>query len=85
MNNHLLLIFGLVKLLFPKGSNFLWLKYFFFFSFLEIYRIVSQKQLPDGGGGAGVGASDGPGKGGVIDIKTTVAENTGAKKNCCAN
>lgn len=44
----------------------------------EIYRIVSQKQLPDGNGGHEVG-----GKGQVIDIRPTEPTQGGSKQKCC--
>eukprot|EP00096_Caligus_rogercresseyi_P015552 TRINITY_DN79_c0_g1_i9.p1 TRINITY_DN79_c0_g1~~TRINITY_DN79_c0_g1_i9.p1 ORF type:complete len:174 (-),score=1.84 TRINITY_DN79_c0_g1_i9:515-1036(-) len=46
----------------------------------EIYRIVSQKSLPDSGN-SGAGPDDGA----TIDISSTVTENSGNKKPCCNN
>ncbi|XP_040564673.1 ras-related protein Rab-11B [Lepeophtheirus salmonis] len=46
----------------------------------EIYRIVSQKSLPDSGN-SGAGPDDGS----TIDIGSTVTENSGNKKPCCNN
>jgi len=44
----------------------------------EIYRIVSQKVLPEGS------SMDRPGNdGSTIDIKSTVTDSPGAKKPCC--
>ena len=45
--------------------------------FSEIYRIVSQKQLPDTGSG-----SDGP-SGKTITIASTQPDNSANKKPCC--
>ena len=51
---------------------------YFFFS--EIYRIVSQKQLPEG-----PSAGHRPGGGDPIHIEGTHSESSGSKKPCCNN
>ena len=48
--------------------------------FSEIYRIVSQKQLPEGPTGA-----NRPGGGDPIHIEGTHSESSGSKKPCCNN
>ena len=53
----------------------------FFFSLAEIYRIVSQKQLPDGPGGAG----QKPGSSTGISLGPSDPENNSSKKPCCNN
>ena len=50
------------------------------FHFAEIYRIVSQKQLPEGNVGGGK-----PGSGDPINLGATQNENTAGKKPCCNN
>ena len=54
------------------------MRIFFFFS--EIYRIVSQKQLPEGPAGGGR-----PGGGEAIHIDGTHPESSSGKKPCCNN
>ena len=51
---------------------------YFFLS--EIYRIVSQKQLPEG-----PSAGHRPGGGDPIHIEGTHSESSGSKKPCCNN
>lgn len=51
---------------------------FHFFFITEIYRIVSQKQLPEGPASGGR-----PGSGDPIDLAKTQADNNGGKKPCC--
>ena len=53
----------------------------FFIIVSEIYRIVSQKQLPEGPAGGG----GKPGGGAPINLERTQAENNGSKKPCCNN
>ena len=48
--------------------------------FAEIYRIVSQKQLPEGPAGGGR-----PGGGEAIHIDGTHPESSSGKKPCCNN
>jgi len=47
---------------------------------MQIYRIVSQKQLPEGPTGA-----NRPGGGDPIHIEGTHSESSGSKKPCCNN
>ena len=51
-----------------------------FIFFPEIYRIVSQKQLPEGPAGGGR-----PGGGEAIHIDGTHPESSSGKKPCCNN
>ena len=53
---------------------------FIHFFFPEIYRIVSQKQLPEGPAGGGR-----PGGGEAIHIDGTHPESSSGKKPCCNN